>query len=65
MAQGVDGNWYGYFGDKTKVVPADATDTNLEFGTDADPTGLTVSEATNVFINATQGVIKNAPALSN
>jgi hypothetical protein len=65
MAQGADGNWYGYFGDSTAVVPADGTDNNLDFGIDEDPTGLDVGEASNVFINATQGVIKNAPILSN
>jgi len=65
MAQGADGNWYGYFGDSTAVAAADETDNNLDFGLDVDPTHVDVSEATNVYINATQGTIKNAPALSN
>ena len=33
MAQAVDGNWYGYFGDKTAVPAADAATNNLNFGT--------------------------------
>jgi len=65
MAQGADGNWYGYFGDSTAVPSADETDNNLDFGLDVDPTHVDVSAASNVYINATQGVIKNAPALSN
>ena len=30
MAQGVDGNWYAYFGDKTKVAAADTASNNLD-----------------------------------
>ena len=35
MAQGIDGNWYGYFGDSTAVPAADETDNNLDFGLDS------------------------------
>ena len=50
MVQAVDGNWYGYFGDSTKVPAADAAANNLNFGIDGAPTivksdGTTVSEA--------------------
>ncbi|MDB4850245.1 hypothetical protein OAH42_01925 [Nitrosopumilus sp.] len=65
MAQGADGNWYGYFGDSTAVAAADSASNNLDFGVDEDPTGVSVSEATNVFLNATDGVVSNPPALSN
>ena len=65
MAQGADGNWYGYFGDSTAVAAADSAANNLDFGVDEDPTGVSVSEATNVFINATDGTVSNPPALSN
>ena len=65
MAQGVDGNWYGYFGDKTSVAAADTASNNLDFGIDDNPTGVDVSEAVNVYINATDGVVSNPPALSN
>jgi hypothetical protein len=33
MAQAVDGNWYGYFGDHTKVEAANTAANNLVFGT--------------------------------
>jgi hypothetical protein len=33
MAQAVDGNWYGYFGDETKVENATTASNNLTFGT--------------------------------
>ena len=32
MAQAVDGNWYGYFGDSTAVPAADTAVNNLDFG---------------------------------
>ena len=67
MAQGVDGNWYGYFGDKTTVAAADTAANNLDFGTDADPL-LVIgdwTEANNVFHSAAAGVVSNAPELSN
>jgi hypothetical protein len=32
MVQAVDGNWYGYFGDKTAVPAADDANNNLDFG---------------------------------
>jgi len=67
MAQGIDGNWYGYFGDVTTVVAADTADNNLNFGTNADPTVQEgdFSEASDVFTLAVSGVLSNAPALSN
>jgi hypothetical protein len=50
MVQAVDGNWYGYFGDSTKIPAADAAGNHLNFGIDGAPTiikqdGSTVSEA--------------------
>ena len=68
MAQAVDGNWYGYFGDKTAIPAADETDNNLDFGLDVDLSQilqLASMGATNVYINASQGVITNPPTLSN
>jgi len=69
MAQGVDGNWYAYFGDKTTVAAADTADNNLDFGVDAVPLQLGANDAAfetvNIYLNATDGVISNPPALSN
>jgi hypothetical protein len=72
MAQGIDGNWYGYFGDKTTVAAADTAANNLEFGTDANPTlhkgdfneASNVYQSTNVLNGDGGGVIKNWPVLS-
>ena len=66
MAQGNDGNWYGYFGDSTAVAAADTATNNLDFGIDHDPAYIIgdVSEAVNVYVNATTGVITNPPVLS-
>ena len=66
MAQGIDGNWYGYFGDSTAVPAADEADNNLDFGLDRDLRQIAGSvSASNVYVNATTGTIKNAPELSN
>jgi hypothetical protein len=67
MAQGVDGNWYAYFGDETKVEAADAAVNNLNFGINDNPT-LSLgdfAEASDVTQAATDGVIRNAPTLSS
>jgi hypothetical protein len=72
MAQAVDGNWYGYFGDKTKVVSADDFVNNLDFGTDANPTlelgdfdeATNVYQSTNVLNAFSTGAIHNYPVLS-
>jgi hypothetical protein len=72
MVQGVDGNWYGYFGDSTTVPAADIASNNLDFGLDADPVIFTgdFSEAANVYSGANDsligldGVIRNAPEMS-
>jgi hypothetical protein len=69
MAQAVDGNWYAYFGDETKIEAADGS-SFLEYGTDADPTVAEgdFSEAKDVISkDATRpvSVITNAPTLSN
>jgi hypothetical protein len=68
MAQGVDGNWYGYFGDKTQVPLADES-SYLNFGTDSDPTIIKGdwAEASNVYKNqagSPQNVATNYPTLS-
>jgi hypothetical protein len=66
MAQGVDGNWYGYFGDKTAVNKANAADNNLKFG---NTTALaSVTNSTVVYINDELqgdggGVLNQAPRL--
>ena len=67
MAQGADGAWYGYFGDSTAVAAADEATNNLDFGVDRDPHYATGSwaAASNVWVNATAGVITNPPTLSN
>jgi len=73
MVQGVDGNWYGYFGDSTAVPVADEATNNLDFGVDTDPTIYNgdFGEATNVYSGANDsigamqdGVIRNAPEMS-
>jgi hypothetical protein len=69
MVQAVDGNWYAYFGDSTKVAAADGEST-LDYGTDGTPTiGLgDFDEANNVYYKtATQptSVVTNYPSLSN
>ena len=67
MAQAADGNWYGYFGDKTAVRKADATDNNLDFGT-TTAAGVVDNSTGPVFINGALdghggGVLNAAPTL--
>ena len=45
MAQGVDGNWYAYFGDSTAVAAADTATNNLDFGVDGVPLQLGANDA--------------------
>ena len=33
MVQATDGNWYGYFADKSMAIDADTADNGLDFGT--------------------------------
>jgi hypothetical protein len=71
MAQAVDGNWYGYFGDQTAL---EAVETGLlaaqgiYFGEDATPTIAKgdFNEAKNVLSRSAGGLtsIQNAPSLS-
>jgi len=75
LAQGIDGNWYGYFGDKTDLSTVDdVTGDALIWGTDAATLSksgtsgtVTQTDATEVYhsITAGDGVIDNPPALSN
>jgi hypothetical protein len=71
LAQGIDGNWYGYFGDKTDLSTVDdVTGDALAWGTDASTltgTPVTQTDATEVYYGITSGdgVIDNPPALSN
>ena len=71
LAQGIDGNWYGYFGDKTDLSTVDDVTTDqLVWGTDASTltgTPVTQTDADEVYygITAGDGVIDNPPALSN
>jgi hypothetical protein len=67
LAQAIDGNWYGYFGDKTAVRKADATDNNLDFGT-TTAAGVVDNSTGPVFINGALdghggGVLNAAPTL--
>jgi hypothetical protein len=76
MAQGLDGNWYGYFADNTDVATVFAlkTATNtypLNFGTTAD-LDVVVTYSADQYNNGTladssnfSGVIDNPPLLSN
>jgi len=73
MVQGVDGNWYGYFGDSTAVPVADEAANNLDFGIATAPTvrqgdfseATTVYQGANDSVTAMQdGVIRNAPVMS-
>jgi hypothetical protein len=81
MAQGLDGNWYGYFADSTDVADVANDGSPLVFGTAADANisygGLLGTQTiiptydTTTYYNGTQatgnfsGVIDNPPALSN
>jgi hypothetical protein len=67
MVQGIDGNWYGYFGDSTAVPAADIANNNLNFGTNAYPDVHIgdFNEAISVYKLATDGVLRNVPELSN
>jgi hypothetical protein len=78
MAQAVDGNWYGYFGDVTKVEAADAFSNNLDYGDIDDKVAASAAlikgdfnEATDVVSaiaaggpNSMPGTVTNAPVLS-
>jgi hypothetical protein len=75
LAQGLDGNWYGYFADSTDVATlAAVTDDQLVFGGNANAnitTSIggsvitTYDTTTYTTILAGDGVIDNPPALSN
>jgi hypothetical protein len=66
MAQGIDGNWYAYFGDATTVPAADRGSNNLDFGTSDALDVVTVGNTTGSYWQgAGSGVITNAPLLSN
>jgi len=67
MAQAADGNWYGYFGDKTSVKKADYAANNLDFGTPTAP-GVVSNTTGAVYINGALdghggGVLNAAPTL--
>ena len=76
LAQGLDGNWYGYFGDKTDIatlaVDYAAGNTLLNFTAASDPKTSTSGTVITTYDSATYasilsggGVIDNPPALSN
>jgi hypothetical protein len=77
MAQAIDGNWYGYFGDDTAIAATEVTAgghfaQGIQFGVDDTPTVAQgdFSEATDVYsqtaaIKSGGLTIKNYPALSN
>jgi hypothetical protein len=80
MAQGVDGNWYGYFGDHAKVEASQDATNNLTYGTKNSQAAASAAliqgdfdEASDVMIatsadgltpNTMPGTVKNAPVLS-
>ncbi|MDC0639228.1 hypothetical protein OAP30_07295, partial [Nitrosopumilus sp.] len=65
MAQGDDGFWYAYYGDKTQIPVADAANNNLDFGS-ADVGISVVTNTTGPVYQLPQaGVVGNAPTLSN
>jgi hypothetical protein len=78
MAQGVDGNWYGYFGDEAKIELSDAATNNLDYGNRNDKANANTAlvrgdfnEAVDVTSaialggpNSLPGVVTNAPVLS-
>jgi hypothetical protein len=53
MAQGVDGNWYGYFGDEVKVEAANSATNNLTYGTNGDKQNASVALASGNFDETT------------
>jgi hypothetical protein len=62
LAQGIDGNWYGYFADNTDVATVHALKTSandypLMFGTDADPSRGAGSAALQVYSSNTYSSI--------
>jgi hypothetical protein len=77
LAQGIDGNWYGYFGDDADVTTVenvhDGTTSGLDFGTEVatpnlDGTNDSITLASKglyVAIPSTGGVVDNPPTLSN
>jgi len=66
MAQGLDGNWYAYFGDKTTVAAADLATNNLDFGNTVALDFVSMGNTTgNFWQSAASGVVTNPPTLSN
>ncbi|MDC0036036.1 hypothetical protein OAI97_01025 [Nitrosopumilus sp.] len=80
LAQGMDGNWYGYFGDNTSIAAVDAVTTDqIDFGAAGTLTaanggthtiyGSAVYTTIDSQLDGTtadnSGVIDNPPALSN
>ena len=67
MAQGADGNWYGYFGDSTTVAAADTAANNLDFGVlMLTQSILGLGQAANIYVNASAGTCeKRSQSLSN
>jgi hypothetical protein len=78
LAQGLDGNWYGYFGDSTDVADVADDTTQLKFGTAGDPSYSSLDNTVTIatfdeitYLNGTltdagfAGVIDNPPELSN
>jgi hypothetical protein len=71
LAQGIDGNWYGYFGDSTDVGTVDDVSSDeLDFGSDGATLTGTPAKTVAAFeifkgIPSNGGVIDNPPQLSN
>jgi len=78
LAQGLDGNWYGYFADSNDVTTVAAVTDQLFFGTAGNPSYSSGSNIvtiltfdTTTYLNGTAtdagfaGVIDNPPELSN
>jgi len=76
MAQGIDGNWYGYFGDDTDITTVETVYAGLTYGLDFGTEDTKVVQANSVAIStyaaglytaipSNGGIIDNPPALSN
>ena len=62
MTQAVDGNWYGYFADKTMAQRADATSTNTGVGLDFGSFCTAASTTLGISLTDTSGVAINSAA---
>jgi len=62
MVQAVDGNWYGYFADRTMTQRADATSTTVGVGLDFGSFCTAASTTLGISLTDTSGVAINSAA---